>query len=275
VDPIGEDSSSDGVAEPVAERDGLSPSVGLNNSLAVTLARTRICRSRMKAAVASPPEPSNVETPGNDQREPPDPINSPGYRRRRRLVREALQLGESQAITFGDTQEPSLDLGWGTRTTRASSKRLLSSPETNLPPAKRPSTRDATANNTNESGASDDDVEEEGKSPDEDVDSEDEVPPTQTIGGTQATSVAVVVGATDPTAMNSRPIVPNLVGLPSNQPNATPAAVAGAAVGIVTANSPEEQVCWNCGGTPCDWVEYSAEVLAVVEEKFPLSDDGV
>lgn len=109
----------------------------------------------------------------------------------------------------------------------------------------------------------------------EDVDSEDEVPPTQTIGGTQATTAAVVVGATDPTAMNSRPIVPNLVGLPSNQPNATPAAVAGAAVGIVTANSPEEQVCWNCGGTPCDWVEYSTEVLAVVEEKFPLSDDGV
>jgi hypothetical protein len=44
---------------------------------------------------------------------PPDPINSPGYRQRRRLVREALQLGESQVITFGDTQEPSLDLGWG------------------------------------------------------------------------------------------------------------------------------------------------------------------
>jgi hypothetical protein len=90
---------------------------------------------------------------------PPDPINSPGYRQRRRLVREALQLGESQVITFGDTQEPSLE----TRTTRASSKRLLSSPETNLPPAKRPSTRDATANNTNESRASDDDVEEEGR----------------------------------------------------------------------------------------------------------------
>jgi hypothetical protein len=36
----------------------------------------------------------------------------------------------------------------------------------------------------------------------------------------------------------------------------------------------EEQVCWLCGGTPCDWVEYSAELLEEVEEKFPLAADG-
>jgi hypothetical protein len=35
----------------------------------------------------------------------------------------------------------------------------------------------------------------------------------------------------------------------------------------------EEQVCWLCGGTPCDWVEYLAEWLQEVEEKFPLDGD--
>jgi hypothetical protein len=35
----------------------------------------------------------------------------------------------------------------------------------------------------------------------------------------------------------------------------------------------EEQECWLCGGTPCDWVEYSTELLQEMEEKFPL--DGV
>jgi hypothetical protein len=35
----------------------------------------------------------------------------------------------------------------------------------------------------------------------------------------------------------------------------------------------EEQVCWLCGGTPCDWVEYSTELLEEVEEKFTLAAD--
>jgi len=36
----------------------------------------------------------------------------------------------------------------------------------------------------------------------------------------------------------------------------------------------EEQVCWLCGGTPCDWEEHSAELLQQLEEKFPLDGDG-
>jgi hypothetical protein len=36
----------------------------------------------------------------------------------------------------------------------------------------------------------------------------------------------------------------------------------------------EKQVCWLCGGTPCDWVEYSMELLEEVEEKFSLAADG-
>jgi hypothetical protein len=36
----------------------------------------------------------------------------------------------------------------------------------------------------------------------------------------------------------------------------------------------EEQVCWLCGGTPCDWLEYLAELLEEINEKFPKDADG-
>jgi hypothetical protein len=36
----------------------------------------------------------------------------------------------------------------------------------------------------------------------------------------------------------------------------------------------EEQVCWLCGGTPCDWLEYSAKLLKEINNKFPTDIDG-
>ncbi len=36
----------------------------------------------------------------------------------------------------------------------------------------------------------------------------------------------------------------------------------------------EVQVCWLCGGTPCDWLEYSPELLQEIEEKFPKDSNG-
>ncbi len=40
-------------------------------------------------------------------------------------------------------------------------------------------------------------------------------------------------------------------------------------------NYPEDvPVCWICGGTPCDWTEYSTEVMEHIDSKFPLSSDG-
>jgi hypothetical protein len=33
-------------------------------------------------------------------------------------------------------------------------------------------------------------------------------------------------------------------------------------------------VCWLCGGTPCDWLEYSAELLKEINNKFPTDIDG-
>ncbi len=34
-------------------------------------------------------------------------------------------------------------------------------------------------------------------------------------------------------------------------------------------------MCWQCGGNLCDWIEYSAELLAIVDEKFPTNGEGV
>jgi hypothetical protein len=36
----------------------------------------------------------------------------------------------------------------------------------------------------------------------------------------------------------------------------------------------EEQVCWLCGGTPCDWLEYSVKLLEEINNKFPTDVDG-
>jgi hypothetical protein len=30
----------------------------------------------------------------------------------------------------------------------------------------------------------------------------------------------------------------------------------------------EVEVCWLCGGTPCDWLEYSGELLQEIDEKI-------
>jgi hypothetical protein len=37
----------------------------------------------------------------------------------------------------------------------------------------------------------------------------------------------------------------------------------------------DDEVCWQCGGNLCDWIEYSAELLAIVDEKFPMNGEGV
>jgi len=34
------------------------------------------------------------------------------------------------------------------------------------------------------------------------------------------------------------------------------------------------EVCWLCGGTPCDWLEYSGELLREIDEKFPKDSNG-
>ncbi len=36
----------------------------------------------------------------------------------------------------------------------------------------------------------------------------------------------------------------------------------------------EVQVCWLCGGTPCDWLEYSNELLQEIEEKYLKNSNG-
>jgi hypothetical protein len=40
-------------------------------------------------------------------------------------------------------------------------------------------------------------------------------------------------------------------------------------------NNLEQPVCLSCGGTPCDWVKYSEDVMKEVNEKFPVGEDGV
>jgi hypothetical protein len=36
----------------------------------------------------------------------------------------------------------------------------------------------------------------------------------------------------------------------------------------------EVPVCWNCGGTPCDWERFSDEVLEEIDAKFPVGENG-
>jgi hypothetical protein len=36
----------------------------------------------------------------------------------------------------------------------------------------------------------------------------------------------------------------------------------------------EEQVCWLCGGTPCDWLEYLTDLLEEINNKFPTDVNG-
>jgi hypothetical protein len=36
----------------------------------------------------------------------------------------------------------------------------------------------------------------------------------------------------------------------------------------------EEQVCWLCGGTPCDWLEYLAKLLKEINNRFPTDVNG-
>jgi hypothetical protein len=78
---------------------------------------------------------------------------------------------------------------------------------------------------------------------------------------------------TSTTARNKRQKIatPETATMPTNVSEAETRVTS---INVNEAEVEEEQVCWLCGGSPCDWVEYSTELLEEVEEKFPLAADG-
>jgi hypothetical protein len=48
-----------------------------------------------------------------------------------------------------------------------------------------------------------------------------------------------------------------------------------ACVSTGAAEDVEGEGCWQCGVTLCDWIENSSELLVIVDEKLPMSTDGV